>query len=156
MTMWLTESILANAEPAREQASRGAGVQGSIGETGNLGRGDEGAADLCDQLVDPDDLAQRFTRERIRGIGQTTRDFARNYKDLGKPWHEAGVPSAGNGTAMRAAPVGLVHLGDPYRIYQDSLLQSVVTHRDSMAIAAAACQAYAVARAATAAPGTLL
>jgi ADP-ribosylglycohydrolase len=81
MTMWLTESILANAEPAREQASRGAGVQGSIGETGNLGRGDEGAADLCDQLVDPDDLAQRFTRERIRGIGQTTRDFVRNYKD---------------------------------------------------------------------------
>jgi len=37
------------------------------------------------------------------------------------------VPSAGNGTAMRAAPVGLVHLGDPYRIYRDSLLQSVIT-----------------------------
>ena len=38
---------------------------------------------------------------------------------------------------MRAAPVGLVHLGDPYRIYRDSLLQAVVTHRDSMAVAAA-------------------
>jgi len=56
---------------------------------------------------------------------------------------------------MRAAPVGLVHLGDPYRIYRDSLLQSVVTHRDSMAIAAAACQAYAVARAAASLPGSL-
>jgi ADP-ribosylglycohydrolase len=56
---------------------------------------------------------------------------------------------------MRAAPVGLVHLGDPYRIYRDSLLQSVITHRDSMAIAAAACQADAVARAAIAHPGSL-
>jgi ADP-ribosylglycohydrolase len=56
---------------------------------------------------------------------------------------------------MRAAPVGLVHLGDPYRIYRDSLLQSVVTHRDSMAIAAAACQAYAVSRATIAPPGSL-
>jgi ADP-ribosylglycohydrolase len=56
---------------------------------------------------------------------------------------------------MRAAPVGLVHLGDPYRIYRDSLLQSVVTHRDSMAIAAATCQAYTVARAAAAAPNSL-
>jgi len=56
---------------------------------------------------------------------------------------------------MRAAPVGLVHLGDPYRVYRDSLLQAVVTHRDSMAIAAGACQAYAVARAAAAPAGSL-
>jgi ADP-ribosylglycohydrolase len=160
MTMWVAEAILEAAEEQRRggaeaQARKDAGVQGSIGETGNPGRGDEGAVGLRDQLVDPDDLAQRFTRERIRGIGRATREFVRNYKDLGKPWHEAGVPSAGNGTAMRAAPVGLVHLGDPYRIYRDSLLQSVVSHRDSMAIAAASCQAYAVARAAAAPPGSL-
>ena len=87
--------------------------------------------------MDPDDLAKRFTRGHIRGIGQATREFLHNYEDLGKPWYAAGVSSAGNGTAMRAAPVGLVHLGDPYRIYRDSLLQAVVTHRDSMAVAAA-------------------
>jgi ADP-ribosylglycohydrolase len=133
MTMWVAEAILASGVRAAEA----------------------GKGDLRDQLVDPDDLAQRFTRERIRGIGRATREFVRNYKDLGKPWHEAGVPSAGNGTAMRAAPVGLVHLADPYRIYRDSLLQSVVSHRDSMAIAAASCQAYAVARAAAAPPGSL-
>ena len=63
------------------------------------------------------------------------RPALRNYGDRGLPWYEAGVVSAGNGTAMRAAPVGLVHLGDPYRIYRDSLLQSVVTHQDSMPIA---------------------
>jgi len=133
MTMWLAESILASAERAE-----GAG---------------EG--DLRDYLVDPEDLAKRFTREHIRGIGQAVREFVHNYKDLGKLWYEAGVPSAGNGTAMRAAPVGLVHLGDPYRIYRDSLLQSVVTHRDSMAIAAATCQAYTAAQAAAAAWGSL-
>ena len=38
---------------------------------------------------------------------------------------------------MRAALVGLVHLGDPYRIYRHSLLQSGVIHSRSMAIAAA-------------------
>ena len=83
-------------------------------------------------------------RERIRGIGQAVREFVHDYRELGKPWCEAGVPSADNGTAMRAAPVGLVHLGDPYRIYQTSLLESVVTHRDSKAIGAAAWQTYAV------------
>lgn len=125
MTMWLAEAILAAARRATEA----------------------GTPDLRDHLLDPDDLAERFTRERIRGIGQAVREFVHNYRDLGKPWYEAGVVSAGNGTAMRAAPVGLVHLGDPYRIYRGSLLQSVVTHQDSMAIAAAACQAYATARA---------
>ena len=70
MTMWLAESILATAERAMAM----------------------GSAELRDQLIDPDDLAQRFTRERIRGIGEATREFVRNYKDLGKPWYEAGVP----------------------------------------------------------------
>lgn len=133
MTIWLAESMLATDERP----------------------GAAGADTIRDRLIDPADLAERFTREPIRGIGQATRDFVHEYKVLGRPWYRAGVESAGNGTAMRAAPVGLVHLGDPYRIYRDSLLQSVVTHRDSMAIAAAACQAYAVARAAAAPPGSL-
>jgi ADP-ribosylglycohydrolase len=133
MTMWLAESILATA--------------GKVLEAGA-----SGARDL---LLEPHDLAERFTQERIRGIGQATRAFVHEYKVLGRPWYQAGVASAGNGTAMRAAPVGLVHFRDPYRIYRDSLLQSVITHRDSMAIAAAACQAYAVARAAAAPPSSL-
>lgn len=133
MTMWLAESIFGAAQRA----------------------GEGGVADPQDYLLDPDDLAQRFTREDIRGFGQATQEFVRNYKDLKKPWYVAGIPSAGNGTAMRAASVGLVHLGDPYRIYRDSLLQSVITHRDSVAIAASACQAYATARAACTLAGYL-
>ena len=133
MTMWLAEGILA-------AAARSGGGE---------------VADLRDGVIDPADIAERFTREHIRGIGQATRDFVHEYRLLGKPWYRAGISSAGNGTAMRAAPVGLVHIGDPYRIYRDSLLQSIVTHRDAMAIAAAACQAYAVARAAVAPPGSV-
>jgi len=168
MTMWLAESILASAERAAGAGGQrgsstvrrydSSAVQESVRSLGHERRGSEersGVVDLRDRVLDPEDLAQRFTSQHIRGIGKGTRQFVRNYKDLGKPWHEAGVPSAGNGTAMRAAPVGLVHLGDPYRIYRDSLLQSVVSHQDSMAIAAATAQAYAVARTAAAPPGSL-
>ena len=104
-------------------------VQESAGSPEYEGRGSiegRGAVDPRDRVLDPEDLAKRFTREHIRGIGQAVREFVHNYKDLGKPWYEAGVPSAGNGTAMRAAPVGLVRLGAAFRIYRDSLLQSVV------------------------------
>ena len=79
MTMWLAESILASA-----------------GRAGEAGEGD-----VRDCLLDPEDLANQFTRERIRGIGQATQEFVHNYHDLGKPWYEAKVPSAGNGTATR-------------------------------------------------------
>jgi ADP-ribosylglycohydrolase len=117
MTNWLAESILATA--------------GKVLEAGPI--------EARDRLLDPHDPAEQFTRERIPGIGQATREFVHEYKVLGRPWYQVAVQSAGNGTAMRAAPVSLAHLGDPSRIYRDSLLQSAVTHRDSMPIAAAAC-----------------
>ena len=47
MTMWLAESILDAAQRAMET----------------------GVADPRDHIIDPDDLARRFTREHIRGIG---------------------------------------------------------------------------------------
>ena len=100
----------------RDQKNRRQG-SGCRGQTSGDAEG-RGAVDPGDRVLDPEDLAQRFTSQHIRGIGKGTREFVRNYKDLGKPWHEAGVPSAGNGTAMRAAPVGLVHLGDLHRIYR--------------------------------------
>jgi ADP-ribosylglycohydrolase len=104
MTMWLAEAILA-AEAKDQQEQH------------------QGSEQLADRLIDPDDIILRFTCEHIRGIGQATREFVHNYKDLGKPWYEAGVRSAGNGTAMRAAPVGLVHLGDPKIRYRTPLAE---------------------------------
>ncbi len=55
--------------------------------------------------LDPDDLARSFSRERIYGIGRTVRAFVRAYTDEGKPWWQAGQPSAGNGALMRITPV---------------------------------------------------
>lgn len=154
MTMWLSDAILdANHEPRAQSREGEPGDQRSEGR--DQRELERGTGELVDRLIDPDDIIERFTREHVRGIGQARREFIHNANDLRKRWYEAGVKSAGNGTAMRAAPIGLVHLGDPYRIYRDSLLQSVITHKDSMAIAAAACQAYGVARAAIAPPGSL-
>lgn len=63
MTMWLAEAILSAAR--REKDSR--------------------AGEIRDSFIDPHDLAERFTREQIRGIGQATREFVHRYKALGRP-----------------------------------------------------------------------
>ncbi|MCX5718537.1 MAG: ADP-ribosylglycohydrolase family protein, partial [Nitrospirae bacterium] len=61
----------------------------------------------------PDDYSERikaiFAERRIVGWGQATREAAIRLVQ-GIPWEEAGTPapSAGNGSAMRAAPIGLL------------------------------------------------
>jgi hypothetical protein len=82
MTMWLAEVLLDTAE-----RDRGAGGDGPR-----------------NQVLDPGGLAARVTRERIRGIGQATREFIRNHRDLGQAGEQAGVSSPGNGTAPKGLP----------------------------------------------------
>jgi ADP-ribosylglycohydrolase len=106
---------------------------------------------LAESLLDngrlnPDDLANRFTREHIRGIGQATRQFVSNYKDSGLPWFRSGVPSSGNGAAMRAAPIGMFFRNDYDELKLAAGLQAVVTHNDPMAIASSIVMAYATAK----------
>jgi len=96
----------------------------------------------------PEDYAGRvaalFTEGRIVGRGRATEEAAMRIA-RGVPWTEAGTPApaAGNGSAMRAAPVGLMCLGDPWRLRVVGCDQSRVTHTDircqagSVAIAAA-------------------
>jgi ADP-ribosyl-[dinitrogen reductase] hydrolase len=95
--------------------------------------------------VEPRDLVHRFSAEKIRGIGQATRDFLRNAKVLGKPWFESGVASAGNGVAMRSAPIGLFYREDSKALKLGSILQAVVTHNDPMAVASGILTAHAIA-----------
>jgi ADP-ribosylglycohydrolase len=97
---------------------------------------------------DPSDYAQRiadiFTENRIVGRGLATEEAAFRIAK-GINWQEAGTPppSAGNGTAMRAAPIGLIFSGDDETIISNSEQQSIITHKDkrctagSIAIAAA-------------------
>ena len=58
-----------------------------------------------------------------------------------------GVDSAGNGAAMRIAPVGLYYAGDPPAAGRGAVEIALLTHRDSRAILAAASVAMAVSRA---------
>jgi ADP-ribosylglycohydrolase len=102
------------------------------------------------QAFDPADYAGRVARlfgeGRVVGRGIACDAAARRLL-AGVPWHEAGepAPSAGNGTAMRAAPVGLFCWDDPDELIEVSRDQSRITHRDPRCAAGAVAIAGAVA-----------
>jgi ADP-ribosyl-[dinitrogen reductase] hydrolase len=103
----------------------------------------------------PIDLARKFVSEEIRGIGAAIQEFVKLFRDEGLPWYLSGWESAGNGGAMRAAPVTLFHVTDYNAMKRDVGLQTYITHRDQMAIAGSVVQATAVAMACHTQPGTL-
>jgi ADP-ribosylglycohydrolase len=77
----------------------------------------------------PDNLAQRFCRHHIRGIGTTTKGFISNYKDRHKPWYNAGLESFGNGALMRISPIVIPYLKKPNEsMYADAALDTMITH----------------------------
>lgn len=91
--------------------------------------------------LDPPRLAEKFSGRRIFGLGQSVRQFLRDFK-TGQDWTCAGAPSAGNGALMRIAPILLPHLSNPSpaALWTDTLLAAHVTHRD--ALSNAACLAF--------------
>jgi ADP-ribosylglycohydrolase len=96
---------------------------------------------------DPEDFAHRLVSwlPDARGAGMACATAASRLA-AGVPWREAGVDSAGCGTAMRAAPLGLFHRRDAAAIVADAAASSHLTHTDSRAKAMAAALALAVAR----------
>ncbi len=84
---------------------------------------------------DPSDYAGRiaaiFTEDRIVGRGRSTHQAAMRLAQ-GVPWEEAGTPSpsAGNGSAMRAAPIGLMFYEDPEALIRAARDQGRITHQD--------------------------
>ncbi|MBD2555073.1 ADP-ribosylglycohydrolase family protein [Limnothrix sp. FACHB-708] len=99
---------------------------------------------------DPADYAARiaaiFAEERIVGRGLATESAAERLIQ-GVPWHEAGVPapSAGNGSAMRAAPIGWFFSHDPDKLIAAACDQGYITHQDPRCSAGAVAIAGAVA-----------
>ena len=98
------------------------------------------AISICTRWgFDPEDYAQRlvklFTTNRVVGAGKTTHD-AVMHMAAGMPWGEAGDrASEGNGSAMRAAPLGVAFRSDE----EDEFLQacrdmSRMTHDNSASI----------------------
>jgi ADP-ribosylglycohydrolase len=98
------------------------------------------------QGIDPDDLADRFRAwGRIgRGMGSATRAACRRIGD-GFKWYEAGSDSAGNGAAMRAAPVALFDSIDMDALRTDAAVTAVITHNQATAVASTIIAAYTVA-----------
>ncbi len=99
---------------------------------------------------DPEDYARRiaaiFSEGRIVGRGRATEEAAERLA-RGVPWQEAGTPppSAGNGSAMRAGPIGLLFYDDLEGLVRAATEQGIITHRDTRCSAGAIAIAGAVA-----------
>jgi ADP-ribosylglycohydrolase len=108
-----------------------------------------------DGRIDPADLAARLVAwlPDARGAGRATRAAVRRLGD--EPWWRAGVDSAGNGAAMRAAPIGLAHIADVDQLRVDAALAAVVTHAHPMAVVSAIAHAWLVAALAAVPAGSL-
>jgi len=101
---------------------------------------------------DHKDFARRimvlFDRGRVVGGGFASARAAHRLVE-GVQLDEAGEPPpyAGNGTAMRAAPIGLIYYDTPERLVEASHDQSRITHQDKRCSAGAIAIAGAVAQA---------
>ncbi|MFZ5907661.1 MAG: ADP-ribosylglycohydrolase family protein [Nitrospirota bacterium] len=99
---------------------------------------------------DPADYAERlkkiFTEQRIVAFGYSTKESVKRLC-MGTPWEESGAspPAAGNGSAMRAAPVGLFFFDNPEMLIQAAHDQGRITHRDPRSSAGAVAISGAVA-----------
>ena len=98
---------------------------------------------------DPSDAARRIVAAwpAVFGAGAATRRAVRSLS-RGVPWEQAGVPSAGNGAAMRAAPIGLLLWGRLGEIPAAAAALSRITHTHPRALASATAIAAATALAA--------
>lgn len=99
---------------------------------------------------DPADYAERikliFAEKRIVGFGYSTKEAAKRLCQ-GISWKESGAPppSAGNGSAMRAAPIGLFFFDNPQMLIQAAHDQGRITHKDPRSSAGAVAISGAVA-----------
>jgi ADP-ribosyl-[dinitrogen reductase] hydrolase len=84
---------------------------------------------ITDKGLIPNNLAKCFCKYRIHGIGTTTKEFIRNYKDKKVPWYKAGLNSLGNGVLMRISPIVVPYLRNPHpSMYADAALDAMITH----------------------------
>lgn len=90
---------------------------------------------ITDSGFVPENVAARFCRGRIFGIGSTVRQFISNFK-AGRPWHQCGPNSAGNGALMRIAPMLIPCLQKGGTgVWVDTAISAMITHNDTASIA---------------------
>lgn len=91
--------------------------------------------------VDGSEIAKEFVKlwqnHEIVGAGASCSEAVYNMIRLGMNWDSAGTEEgrAGNGTAMRAAPIGLWNYAHPGEIERDARTSSIITHKDPRSIA---------------------
>lgn len=142
---------VAALDPSGERSLRGRGrfPFGQYTDDSQLARELLQSVVAC-RRFDPADFAARiaaiFAEERIVGRGRATEAAALRLVQ-GVPWQRAGTPApaAGNGSAMRAGPVGLVFWSDPDALVQAAHDQGRITHQDPRCSAGAVAVAGAVA-----------
>ena len=102
---------------------------------------------LANGWLDPVDFSARLREWAVwgHGIGRGTASALKRHA-AGIPWHQAGMASAGNGAAMRVAPIALLRWDDPALRGTEAALSALPTHHDPMAAASAVIMAEAVAR----------
>ncbi|RAY10782.1 ADP-ribosylglycohydrolase family protein [Actinomadura craniellae] len=118
-----------------------------------------------DGLIDQDRLIAGFAGryDFDRGYGPSTNRFLRRVRD-GEDWRLLlgelfdGQGSWGNGAAMRVAPLGAYHAGDPEQAARQAALSATVTHTHPEAVAGAIAVAVAacLVAAGETSPGPLL
>lgn len=101
--------------------------------------------------LDPEDVARRYVAwydsGDLRGIGATTQEAILRLK-AGIPWSRSGKTgtwAAGNGAAMRVAPLGLFFYRDLERLQRACQLEAAITHNNPEAIAGSQAVAFMVA-----------
>jgi len=94
-----------------------------------------------------DEFAELWRSGEILGAGASCSEGVWRYIRGEAEWDKCGTERgrAGNGTAMRASPIGLWDYDAPDRIARDAEVISIMTHSDERAVAGAIAVASAVA-----------
>ena len=103
-------------------------------------------------MIRQGELIRRFAQhfDRSRGYGPSMQRVLRRVQE-GELWNDVvqesfeGQGSYGNGSAMRAGPVGAYFAGDLGQVVEQAQLSSLVTHRHPEAVAGAIAVAVAAA-----------
>lgn len=105
--------------------------------------------------VNPADIAKAyvewFETGDLRGIGKSCLESIMKLKaDI--PWNESGKKgemAAGNGTAMRTAPIGLLRCDNLDKLKEDSRTDAIITHNNDEAVAGSRAVNYFISRGVT-------
>lgn len=110
---------------------------------------------LADSIIaskgfDPEQAAKHYLKwyesSDWRGIGRVTQQSLSNLKE-GSSWKDSGVRAdwaAGNGTAMRVAPIGLLNFDNLEKLSRDAGNDAIITHNNHEAVTGSVAVAFAI------------